>query len=98
MTRKRLRLRLMHAVIGVPEPEVGLRQAACSAWALATETSRSLLVPPNRMVIPHYSIFRHSGARRRRDPNLEIAKTHFEIPGSHPSRLLPIGHEIAELG
>ena len=51
MSAQRLRACLMHAVVGVPEPQIGLRQGLDSACALATETSRSLLVPPNKMVI-----------------------------------------------
>ena len=47
--------------------------ARCSAWALATETSRSLLVPPKRMVVrislPLLSSFRGDADP---DSNLEI--------------------------
>ena len=51
MVEQILRRTSMHGVVDIPEPQIGFGQRRCSACALATETRRSLLVPPKRMVI-----------------------------------------------
>ncbi len=55
MSEKRVRLDLMHRVADVPEPQSASGNAECSAWALATDTSRSLLKPPKNSD-PHHAV------------------------------------------